>query len=154
MKYNDEFEKEFNTLLVDTFHNILKTELQLIKKMSNTQLSMREIHLIEIVEASAEPITIGGIAKSLNITLASVTVMVNKLASAGYLIKKKGVNDGRTTYLESTKKGREIEKKHQGFHKTMIEKIAKKFTDFEREIVCKVVKIINQFFGQDIKEKA
>jgi len=141
---NENFENEFNALLVETFHNILKTELQLINNITKTELSMREIHLIEIV--SKKNITISDIAKSFEITNASVTVMVNKLVDAGYLIKQKGTLDARNIFLELTEKGKSINQEHYNFHKIMVDKISKRFTGLERQVLFSSVKALNELF--------
>lgn len=145
MEYEN-FENEFNSLLVETFHNILKTEMQLINNITKTELSMREIHLIEVV--SKKNITISDIAKNFEITNASVTVMVNKLADAGYITKQKGTQDARNIFLKLTEKGEAINLEHYNFHKKMIEKISKNFTGLEREVLYSSVKALNELFLQ------
>lgn len=146
------FEKEFNLLIVDTFHNILKTELKMINNITNSGLSMREVHLLEIVAQDEENATISKIAKSFEITLASVTVMVNKLVKGGFLIKNKGGKDGRNINLKLTKKGRDINEQHENFHKNMISKISKNLSDDEKKLLAQGVEALNQMFKSEFIE--
>jgi len=153
MEYNEKFENEFNEFLVDTFHNILKVELQFIKQIPDTDLSMREIHLIEIAGKTHGPTTISEIAKKFQITLASVTVMVNKLVVSGYLIKKKSEEDARNTFVELTAKGKEIDKKHFEFHTNMVKKVSSHLSDFERQVLYSGVQGLNRLFTQELVEE-
>ncbi len=146
MDYNSKFIEEFNLLLVDTFHNILKTEMKLINKVTLASLSMREMHLIELVSED-DAITISKIAKKFDITLASVTVMVNKLVASGYLSKKKCENDARNTFVQLTLLGQRINEEHINFHKKMVDNVCKNLTDTEREVMYKGLKTLNELFN-------
>lgn len=146
------FKKEFNELLVDTFHLILQTELQMIKKYEYNSLSMREIHLLEIVGKATGGITISDIAKTFQITLASVTVMVQKLEKQGLLEKNKHNTDKRSVLLVLTDEGKKIDKMHYTFHKEMVTSIIKGFTDFERHVLYECVKRLNVFFKDELNK--
>ncbi len=146
-----EFEKEFNELIVETFHLILKEEMKFIKSLSDSDLSSREIHLIEGVGQNEGIMTISSTAELLEITLASVTVMVNKLESQGYINKQKDKIDGRSVRLSLTEKGREIDKLHLNFHNKMVNRIADKMTDFEKEVLKKGVQKLNAFFKTELQ---
>lgn len=142
------FEVEFNKLIVDTFHNILKTELKMINKITNSGLSMREVHLLEIV-GDNQDITVSKIAKSFEITLASVTVMVNKLADLGYITKTKSDQDARIIYITLTEKGHAINKEHTNFHKNMIQRITKNLTEEQKKLLANGVKVLNEMFKSE-----
>ncbi|NCB48059.1 MAG: MarR family transcriptional regulator [Clostridia bacterium] len=144
------FEKEFNLLIVDTFHNILKVELKMINSITKSGLSMREVHLLEIVANDKENCTtVSIISKSFGITLASVTVMVNKLVQGGFLIKNKSKTDARHTYLQLTKKGKKINEQHENFHKNMIAKISKNLKNEEKKFLAKGVSTLNEMFKSE-----
>ncbi len=147
----ESFEKELNLLIVSTFHNILKTELKMINNITKSGLSMREVHLLEIVGASNHTMTISKIAKSFDITLASVTVMVNKLVELGYITKQKCTKDARTVYLNLTKKGRKIDTEHENFHKKMIAKISKNLNASEKQVMLQGVKALNEMFTKEFE---
>lgn len=144
------FEKEFNELIVDTFHLILKEEMKFIKSLTNYDVSAREIHLIENVGKQDGRIIISDLADALQITLASITVMVNKLETQGYLLKKKDESDARLVRLSLTEKGRETDKRHSDFHSNMVKKIMAGLTDFEKDILAGAVKKLNGFFKNDL----
>lgn len=145
------FEKEFNELIVSTFHLILKEEMRFVTSLTNYDLSAREIHLIENVGKSRGKIRISDVAEALQITLASITVMVNKLEKQGYLIKKKDELDARQVRLDLTEKGIEIDNKHSEFHGNMVKKIIGNLSDNDRDMLAGAVKKLNEFFQNDFR---
>lgn len=149
---SDLFEKEFNELIVETFHLILKEEMKFIQSLSNSELSSREIHLLQTVGQNDGNTTITDISESLKITLASVTIMVNKLESQNYLTKQKAAFDGRSVLLSLTETGKKIDKCHYDFHNILVDKISSKMTDFEKEILLSGVKKLNNLFKTDLSQ--
>lgn len=146
-----DFETEFNVLLVETFHNILKTELKMINNITNSSLSMREVHLLELV-AENKTSTVSKIAKSFEITMASVTVLVKKLVSCGYLIKNKEIKDARNINLALTKKGESINREHANFHKKMVKRITKNLSDNEKVLLSNGVRVLNDMFKTEFNK--
>ena len=140
------FEKEFNELIVETFHLVLKEEMKFIKSLTNSDLSSREVHVIEYVGKNNGKVTITDIAEAMQITLASITVMVNKLEEKGLLVKKKDEKDGRSVLISITAEGKKIDKCHSEFHSKTVKKIAGGLTDFEKEVLAGGVKKLNGFF--------
>lgn len=142
-----DFEKEFNKLIVDTFHNILKTELKMINNITKAGLSMREVHLLELVSGGEANVSL--IAKSFGIALSSVTVMVNKLVKSGYLVKIRSKTDARHICLQLTEKGQKINDEHENFHKNMIARISKNMTGREKKILAQGVSALNEMFKNE-----
>lgn len=147
---NGQFEDEFNEFIVETFHLILKEEMKFIQTLSNSELSSREIHLLQTVGQNDGKTTITDISESLKITLASVTIMVNKLESQNYLTKQKAASDGRSVQLSLTESGKQIDKCHYEFHNILVDRISSKMTDFEKEVLLSGVKKLNEFFKNDL----
>lgn len=149
----DMLEKEFNNLIVETFHLILKEEMIFVKSLTNYDVSAREIHIIESIRNRNENATISDIAEAMQITLPSVTVMVNKLETQGYVIKKKDELDARTIRLSLTIKGEEIDDRHTDFHRTMVKEIFGDLTSFEKDILAGAVKRLKDFFLEKNKTR-
>ncbi len=148
---NDQFCESFNYLIVETFRSISKVEEYTLKKAGNIDLSINELHLIEAAAKNKERgSTISEIAQALNITLASVTVAINKLEKKGYVQKIKGQNDGREVYVILTKTGTRINRLHKFFHIQMVREVSEGLTDSEKEALIKGVEKINEFFLQKL----
>lgn len=147
-----ELKTELNELLVDIFHTILKNELKMINYSTNQDLSMREIHLLEVIGKNPKGITISDIAKKIGITLASITVMVQKLESRNLLIRNKNETDARSHLLTLSPEGKEIDYYHHDFHVNMINNITSGLTELEETILFEFVKRLNQFFTNQLND--
>lgn len=94
--------------LTEAFEAVRKIEENSLNAAHGSSISTSESNLIEAVARGGEHgITISQIAAELSITLASVTVGVNKLVHKGFLIKEKGAEDGRMVYVKLTREGRQ-----------------------------------------------
>lgn len=142
-----DFEKEFNRMIVDTFHNILKTELKMINNITRAGLSMREVHLLELVSDGES--SVGRIAKSFEIAPSSVTMMVKKLVAGGYLVRIRSQKDARNVHLQLTEKGETINDEHENFHRNMIAKISKKMSRREKKVLAQGVSALNEMFKNE-----
>lgn len=143
----DSFSSQLNEVLVDTFNNILKVEEELLKRSTNIDLSINEMHLIESVGKNKnDGKTISDLAQILNITLPSVTIAINKLVKKGYVKKEKSTADGRMVFVRLTDRGLRINKIHQYFHMKMVNEISKELTDHEKEVLIYGMEKLNGFF--------
>lgn len=141
------FAAELNTLLVDTFHEILRVEENTVKKMRGGNLSIGEVHVLEAVGSfQEEPPTISDIATRLAISLPSVTVAINKLATKGYVEKERNPSDGREIHIYLTKEGKTINAVHTYFHEQMVRNISGEFTPGEKEVLIRAMQKLNSFF--------
>lgn len=141
------FARELNQMLVSTFQTIEKVERKMICRGSTVRLSMAEIHLIEAVGRGKGPKTISALAQRLGITLASVTVGVNKLVKKELLQKKRSEKDGRMIYVSLTGKGRSVYRIHEDFHIRMVEYISSGLTKEEKCVMLKGIQKLSDFFA-------
>ena len=144
----DKFDTELNTVLVDTFKSILKVEETSLKNKGLKNLSISEMHMLELVGKNKEGQTISQIAEGLKITLPSVTIAINKLEKKGYVQKVKNSLDARKVFIVLTRLGKKIDSVHRYFHEQMIRSIGKNLTKAEKEIFLKGLKGINNFFKE------
>lgn len=144
-----ELKTELNELLVDLFHIVLKYELKMINYAAKEDLSMREIHLLEIIGKNPMGITVSEIAKRFEITLASTTVMVQKLEGRNLLVRNKNEADARSHLLILSPEGREIDKHHHDFHIDMINSITSGLTELEENILYQFLKKLKQYFTNE-----
>jgi DNA-binding MarR family transcriptional regulator len=140
------FESRLNTLLIETFRDILKVE-ELILQKNNLSLSINEVHLIESVKKGKEGSnTVSDIAADLRIALPSVTVAVNKLVQKGYLTKEKSCDDGRSVRIMLTREGEKIFRLHRYIHLKMVRAAAEEISEDEKEMLLIGVKNLDEFF--------
>jgi len=147
----DPFSSQLNEILIDTYNNILNVEEDLLKHSTNIDLSINEMHLIESVGKNKnDGKTISDLARSLNITLPSVTIAINKLVKKNYVKKEKSNTDGRMVIVRLTDKGRRIDRIHQYFHNKMVKEISKEMTNHEKEVLIHGMEKLNGFFKKKL----
>ena len=82
------FAADLNELLVEIYRNIEILEESELKK-SRLNLSISEMHMIELIAKAGGGMTVSEIAGRLKVTRPSVTVSVNKLVQKGYCEKRR-----------------------------------------------------------------
>lgn len=79
----------------------------------------------------------------------TVTELVNKLESLGYVAKTSCNVDGRCTYVKLTDKGRAVQKDFEAISKKLIARAYRGFSDEEKEMLMKgLEKMRNNFLKE------
>ena len=100
----DEIRNTINTMLVNTFHEILELEEKAIITDKFRDISNNDMHIIEAIgEDSGARMT--DIARKLNITVGSLTTSMNSLVKKGYVARKRSENDRRVVNIYLREKG-------------------------------------------------
>ena len=81
-------------------------------------ISITEIHIIEKIGAR-EPVRMGELAKSIGVTLATVTVACDKLEAKGLIRRVRSAEDRRVVNIVLTAKGRAAYEYHKAFHERL-----------------------------------
>ncbi|HBY21173.1 MAG: hypothetical protein A2Y24_08580 [Clostridiales bacterium GWE2_32_10] len=135
-----------NELLVKNFKDILRIEEKVLNKKDETKdLSMNEIHTLEIIGIDKQQI-MSDIAKKLNITIGTLSIAISKLLKKGYIEKVKSDKDKRAIKICFTDKGELAYKAHENFHKEMIAAVIKELSIDEFKIIIEFLNRINKFF--------
>lgn len=144
------FEQTLNSLLIETFRDILKVE-ELILQRSDPNLSISEVHLIESVrKGNNRSGTVTEIAADLKLSMPSVTVAVNKLVKKGYLFKEKDVEDARSVKIRLTREGEKIYRLHMFFHQKLVRQAAAELNELEKDALLAGVENLDNFFKKKI----
>ena len=143
------FAADLNELLVEIYRNIEILEESELKK-SRLNLSISEIHLIELIAKAGGGMTVSEIAERLKVTRPSVTVAVNKLVQKGYCEKPRREDDGRAVAVALTKAGRKVEAFHARCHRSMIREISDDLTENEKAELLRTMSRINTYFRTKI----
>lgn len=143
------FSSSLNELLVEIYRNIQILEESELKK-SRLNLSINEMHMIELIAKNDAGMTVSEIALRLKVTKPTVTVAVNKLVGKGYCEKKRLEDDKRAVLVALTPSGRRVEAFHRRCHRSMIREISDDFTETEREELLKTMERINNYFKSKI----
>lgn len=148
----DPFNAEFNRLLISTYKSIMRVEEFMLRDMSNNDLSISEMHMLESVARDMEGgVHITDIAQDQGITLPSVTTSVQRLERKGYVSKERNAFDARRVRVKLTEKGRRAEIAHRYFHRQMVQQITKGMDDDERRAMMMGLTKLNGFLNQKVE---
>lgn len=96
------------------------------------ELSMRQMYYLNTILRMEQP-TFSDLARELNVTKPSVTVIVGTLIKRGYVQKVQDAEDRRTYHILSTAKGKEFSQLHEATHKRLADFLAAQLNQSEVE---------------------
>lgn len=117
----DELIDEYSNILVEFYERMSSWENSVV---SDRDISLPQMHLIEVVGNNGS-IRMKELAQILGVTTGTLTVMVHRLLSKGYVIKKQDSEDKRSSILTLSEKGNEEYENHHHMHGHLIEDIIK-----------------------------
>ena len=110
---------QLNELLVRLFNHVMTAEGKAIITEEFKDISNNDMHIIEAVGIK-NPQSVSMIARTLGVTVGTLTVNMNNLEKKGYLSRTRSKEDRRVVLVELTEKGRKAFFHHRDFHKGMI----------------------------------
>ena len=110
---------QLNELLVRLFNHVMTAEGKAIMTEEFKDISNNDMHIIEAVGIK-NPQSVSMIARTLGVTVGTLTVNMNNLEKKGYLSRTRSKEDRRVVLVELTEKGRKAFFHHRDFHKGMI----------------------------------
>lgn len=145
-----EQERYLNDFFVHVFNKILAWEEQALTKVGASDLSVKELHVLEAVHDQTElgRNTMTSVADALSIRVSSLTTAVNTLVRKGYLERGGEPGDRRVIRVHLTEKGKQANQLHSQFHARMIDSVAHQLNDLELEILTASLRQLDQFFTE------
>jgi len=134
-----------NSILVNLFNDILNIEEKALITEEFKDISVTDMHIIEAIGVM-EQRTMSKIAKSLKVTMGTLTIGVNGLVKKGYVERNRSQKDRRIVYASLTAKGKAAYVHHMRFHKDMINSVINDITEEEAEILTRTLKKLEDFF--------
>lgn len=139
--------EEINDLLSSTFNSILRIEEKSLENRLTSGLTITEIHTIDAV-GYREKNPMNVVAARLDITLATLTIAVNKLVEKGYIERERDTADKRKVMISLTSKGRQVYRAHRMFHKKMVDEALATLNPEEEQVFLSAITKINGFFRE------
>ncbi len=148
----NEQKEKLNGFFVTAFNEILAWEDQSLRKIGKSDISVREMHIIEAVSILEKENmnTMANTAKILSVSPGSLTTAVNALVKKGYIKRCHDENDRRRVLVSLTETGDYVNEKHKQFHDEMVEFISEILTEQEMETVLKALNSLTDFFMQKV----
>ena len=129
-------------------HYIGELETEFIKDVEARGITLKQAQYLGVVSRLGHP-SLGELADELDLSKPSVTAIVDKLASAGYLERVKSDADRRSAHVHLTPEGGDIVSMHDEVHR----KIASFFEQtLESGDLKKLVSILNKSVAVLVKE--
>ena len=144
--------EELNHMLVELFHEILEVEELAVKKATQKELTMTEIHTL--VAIRHEDDRMSEVADRLGVTISTLTTAIKKLECKGYVVREKDAGDRRIVHVSLTEKGKSTCKAHEQFHSRMIEAAVKGLSEDEVEALSHSVEQLQQFLYREMERYA
>ncbi|MCE5332572.1 MAG: MarR family transcriptional regulator [Bacteroidales bacterium] len=102
-------------------------------------LTQQQLHYLQVISRLHNP-TITELSRELQLTKPTVTVLVDKLVSKGYVRRVPSDSDRRVTHLHLDEKGKIIEQLRMLAYKGMEERISSELNETEITILTEILK--------------
>jgi len=137
-----------NYFFVHVFNRILACEEQALSRVGASDLSVKELHVLEAVgDLAAEGRnTMTQIADALSIRVSSLTTAVNTLVRKGYLARGGEPGDRRVIRVLLTPRGEEANRLHAQFHARMADSAATRLEEGELDALLRSLRRLDRFF--------
>ena len=136
---------DLNELLVNLFNQVLDTEAKAVITEEFKDISNNDMHIIEAI-GIRDPRNMSQIAKSMNVTVGTLTVNMNSLEKKGYIIRERSMTDKRVVFVTLTEKGKKAFFHHRDFHKAMIRAAVRDLDQDEMNALINCLLKLSDFF--------
>jgi len=142
------YSKGLNEMLVNLFNHVMDVEADAVITEEFSDITNNDMHIIEAV-GIAEPKNMSEIAKSLAVTVGTLTTNMNGLEKKGYIVRERSSEDKRVVYTTLTERGKKAFYHHRDFHKQMIKAAVSGLDDDEKRMLYKCLIKLDKFFTPD-----
>ena len=129
-----------NDILVNLFNEILGIEEKALTSSEFRDISVNDMHILEAV-GTEEPRSMSSVAKSLSVTVGTLTIAMNNLVKKGYVNRARSEEDRRVVLISLSEKGEKAYYHHQKFHDDMIQAI---MTDLDETQMDALTQALNK----------
>ena len=140
--------EQLNSFLVDVFGRINKIEERAMAGGLGSAVSITEIHIIEKI-GDREPVRMSEVARSIGVTLATLTVACDKLVAKGLVRRVRSQEDRRVVNIMLTDKGRAAYEYHKDFHERMIASLVDTLSPEQTALLAQSLEKLQDFFRHE-----
>jgi DNA-binding MarR family transcriptional regulator len=126
------------TYISDLVEKVLE---ETISQADFTDLTQQQLHYLQVIFRMKNP-TLTELARELDLTKPTVTVLADKLVEKGYIKRVKSDQDRRSMHLHIDKKGTKIEALREIAYERMEEKISSGLSETETAILTELLRKI------------
>ena len=141
----DDAYKMINQTLVSLINEIWELEEKAIITDEFKDLTNNDMHVIEAV-GIREPRNMSSVAKTLGITVGTLTISINGLVKKGYVHRVRSDADRRVVLVSLTEKGEKAYYHHEEFHREMTNAVLNRLDEKEIPVLMKTLDGLSEFF--------
>lgn len=134
-----------NEILVKLFHDIMDIEQKAIITPEFSDITNNDMHVIEAIGLD-EPKNMSTIAKTLSVTVGTLTIAMNSLVKKGYVHRERSEEDRRVVYISLSERGKRAYAHHAKFHRDMIDAVLKDLSPEETKVLVQALTKLNVWF--------
>ena len=149
VRFMDQAYEMFHEVLVKLFNDIMNIEAKAIITPEFRDITNNDMHVIEAV-GIREQRNMSSVAKTLGITVGTLTISINGLVKKGYVHRVRSDADRRVVLVSLTEKGEKAYHHHEKFHEDMIQSLLKDLSEEETKTLVSALTNLRDFF-QDYK---
>jgi len=140
-----------NDVLVKLFNEIMDIEERALITSEYKDVSVNDMHVIEAV-GTGSPRNMSAVAKSLSVTVGTLTIAMNNLVKKGYVNRVRSEKDRRVVLVSLSEKGEKAYHHHRMFHEKMVLSVLEGLDREETEALTKALVKLQNFFRNYIDE--
>lgn len=135
----------FHETLVNLFNDIMELEQKAIITERFKNITNNDMHIIEAIGDKAAK-NMSSIAKTLKVTVGTLTIAINSLVKKGYVNRIRSEKDKRVVLISLSELGKEAYEHHKNFHEKMIRAMIEGLDEQETNTLVNALTNLNQFF--------
>ena len=134
-----------NDILVNLFNEIMDIEDRALITSEYKDISVKDMHVIEAI-GIGNPRNMSAVAKSLSVTVGTLTIAMNNLVKKGYVNRVRSEEDRRVVLVSLSEKGEQAYHHHRIFHERMVMSVLKDLNKEETESLTAALVKLQDFF--------
>lgn len=112
-----------NNILVRLFKDILDIEERALITSEYKDISVNDMHIMEAIGIQ-ESKNMSTVAKTMSVTVGTLTIAINHLVKKGYVERTRSEEDRRVVLVSLSEKGEKAYLHHKIFHEKMVMAVA------------------------------
>lgn len=134
-----------NEVLVKLFNEIQDIEEKALTASEFKNISINDMHILEAVGIQ-EPKNMSTVARTLSVTVGTLTIAINNLVKKGYVERSRSQEDRRVVLISLSEKGVKAYKHHRAFHDKMVLSVLKDLDSEETKALTNALVKLQKFF--------
>lgn len=135
----------FHDVFVNLFHEIMDIEAKALITSEFKNISVNDMHIIEAIGIE-DPRNMSSVAKTLSVTVGTLTIAINSLVKKGYVERVRSEEDRRVVLISLSALGESAYSHHMKFHEDMIVATLAGLSEEETKVMVKALTNLRGFF--------